>query len=240
MAENSLMTIIPEVCILKKFNITGFRGFTLAEVLITLVIIGVIAAMTIPTLINKTNNQEYVTRLKKAYSTFSQATNRIIADEGNPRADIGGWATSTEVVFNMYKKYIAKSQECQAGNACFTASYSHLNTSTPGTAPGMAGSNKYALILSDGSVATMFTDSDNFSSACSIQNFYLTNDVCQVIRVDVNGPMKGPNTIGRDTFAFALLENGLVPVGCAYSSSNCGNYGWGCTCKVLREGAINY
>ena len=215
------------------------NGFTLAEVLITLVIIGVIAAMTIPTLINKTNNQDIISRLKKSYSTIAQATNRIIADEGNPRADIGGWATSTEAVFNMYKKYIAKSQECQAGNACFTASYSHLNTGTPGAAPGMSGSNKYALILSDGSVVTMLTDGDNFSSDCSL-NFYLTRDTCQVIRVDVNGPMKGPNIIGKDTFAFALQENGLVPVGCSYSSSNCGNMGWGCTCPVLREGAINY
>lgn len=104
----------------------------------------------------------------------------------------------------------------------------------------MAGNNKYALILADESVATMFSDNDNFSSDCSIQNFYLTNEVCQVIRVDVNGPMKGPNIIGRDTFAFALLENGLVPVGCAYSSSNCGSMGWGCTCSVLRAGVINY
>ena len=40
-------------------------GFTLAEVLITLVIIGVITAITVPSLINKTNNQEYVSRLKR-------------------------------------------------------------------------------------------------------------------------------------------------------------------------------
>ncbi len=40
-------------------------GFTLAEVLITLVIIGVIAALTLPSLINKTNNQETVSKLKK-------------------------------------------------------------------------------------------------------------------------------------------------------------------------------
>ena len=53
-------------------------AFTLAEVLITLVIVGVIAALTIPSMINKTNNQETVSRLKKAYSTLAQATQRII------------------------------------------------------------------------------------------------------------------------------------------------------------------
>ena len=40
-------------------------GFTLAEVLITLVIIGVVAALTIPTAINKKNDHEIVSRLKK-------------------------------------------------------------------------------------------------------------------------------------------------------------------------------
>ena len=63
--------------VIKTDNIKGFSGFTLAEVLITLVIVGIIAAMTIPTLINKTNNQEYVSRLKKTYSTMAQATNRL-------------------------------------------------------------------------------------------------------------------------------------------------------------------
>ena len=48
-------------------------GFTLAEVLITLVIIGVIAAMTVPTLMNNTNAQEFRSALKKAISGANQA-----------------------------------------------------------------------------------------------------------------------------------------------------------------------
>ena len=48
-------------------------GFTLAEVLITLVIIGVIAAMTVPTLMNNTQGQEHKTAFKKAISSINQA-----------------------------------------------------------------------------------------------------------------------------------------------------------------------
>lgn len=48
-------------------------GFTLAEVLITLGIIGIVAAMTIPTLIANTNSQKYRSTLKKTVSTLSQA-----------------------------------------------------------------------------------------------------------------------------------------------------------------------
>ncbi len=60
----------------------GKKGFTLAEVLITLGIIGVVAAMTLPTLITKYKEQETVTRVKKFYSVFSQAYTMAVLDNG--------------------------------------------------------------------------------------------------------------------------------------------------------------
>ncbi len=59
----------------------GMRGFTLAEVLITLGIIGVVAAMTMPTLINSTQGAQYKTAYKKALSVMSQAVVMNIALE---------------------------------------------------------------------------------------------------------------------------------------------------------------
>lgn len=55
----------------KSLNLTS--AFTLAEVLITLGIIGVVAAITIPTLVNNIQDQQWKTAYKKAYSTLSQA-----------------------------------------------------------------------------------------------------------------------------------------------------------------------
>ncbi len=49
------------------------KAFTLAEVLITLTIIGIVAAMTIPTLMSKYKDQATVTKLKKAQSIISNA-----------------------------------------------------------------------------------------------------------------------------------------------------------------------
>ena len=60
---------------------TKFKGFTLAEVLITLGIIGVVAAMTMPTLINSTQGAQYKTAYKKALSVMSQAVVMNIALE---------------------------------------------------------------------------------------------------------------------------------------------------------------
>ena len=57
----------------------GMGGFTLAEVLITLGIIGVVAAMTMPTLINSTQGAQYKTGFKKALTVLSQAVVMNIA-----------------------------------------------------------------------------------------------------------------------------------------------------------------
>ena len=58
------------------------KGFTLAEVLITLGIIGVVAAMTIPSLINAAQGKELETAFKKAYSVLTQAVLIMEREEG--------------------------------------------------------------------------------------------------------------------------------------------------------------
>lgn len=62
-------------------------GFTLAEVLITLTIIGVVAAMTIPTLLSNSSDQQYKTGLKKAISAINQAITMQYALEGTDMTD---------------------------------------------------------------------------------------------------------------------------------------------------------
>ena len=82
---------------MKKF------GFTLAEVLITLVIIGVIAAMTIPTLMNNTNQQEFRVGMKKAISALNQAMSLNYALEGTTVGDTN-LSTIAQVRDNLFKK----------------------------------------------------------------------------------------------------------------------------------------
>ena len=218
------------------------NGFTLAEVLITLVIIGVIAAMTIPTLMNNTNNQELVSKLKKTYSTMAQATNRIIAEEGNPRGDIGGWATSPEAVYNMYKKHLSLSKDCGQGSDCFEKMtsgsnfYKKLNGNSYYSASFTSNNNFYKVITSDGAQILF---AYNYP-ACANTSFNSYN-VCSEIWLDINGE-KNPNQWGKDLFIFVLKEDGLHPAGCDGNSSDCNKNGSGysCACKVIREGAINY
>ena len=59
-------------------------GFTLAEVLITLGVIGVVAAITIPSLIQKQTERATITKLKKEYSIMSNALMNAISEYGAP------------------------------------------------------------------------------------------------------------------------------------------------------------
>ena len=58
------------------------RAFTLAEVLITLGIIGVVAAMTLPALIQKNNDRVTITKLKKFMSVMNSAITMAINENG--------------------------------------------------------------------------------------------------------------------------------------------------------------
>ena len=76
------------------------KGFTLAEVLITLAILGVVAALTIPGLLANTQGRQYSVGYKKAVSTFGQAINKMVAMEG---VDMSNWSDAVDYAGN--KKY---------------------------------------------------------------------------------------------------------------------------------------
>lgn len=73
-------------------------AFTLAEVLITLGIIGIVAAITIPGLISANNKRITETRLKRFYSVFNQAIKLSTVDNG----DVEGWDDYWDTSSNSY------------------------------------------------------------------------------------------------------------------------------------------
>lgn len=102
------------------------QGFTLAEVLITLGIIGVVAAMTMPTLINQTQGAQYKAAYKKALSALSQAvTLNVALDEYNfADVDAGtGVGESDKTVLKMLTKRmnVVKNQNVAAGDYIISA-----------------------------------------------------------------------------------------------------------------------
>ena len=91
-----------------KLKRNGIKSaFTLAEVLITLGIIGVVASLTMPSLNQKLQDQRNMSALKKGYSVLQQATNLAISEHEGPEywGMVDNSVESVTNVYNHYKPY---------------------------------------------------------------------------------------------------------------------------------------
>lgn len=181
------------------------KGFTLAEVLVTLGIIGVVAAMTIPTLIQEHQKRALATATKKFYSTMSQAVRTYMAEEGvddlrNTPLAIDNYddIASPEAISsirNFVTKYLKVVKECDyEANDCFAEEYKNFDGSKPDynftTQALWDGRRDY--VLADGSIIRI-----GYSLA-PIELF-----------VDINGK-KGPNRVGYDLWSMTLFYDGTI------------------------------
>lgn len=211
-------------------------GFTLAEVLITLGIIGVVAALTIPSLMNSTQDNEFKSALKEANTILSQAIVKMTTDNGGTLTGI--CASNDSVCFkNMIKQYVKYTKECD--NTIITNGCWVTNTSLDGTTINTNAFPDSGLVLQNG----MMMSFQWVSSSCTYSDGNSSNWKCARIDVDVNGA-KGPNKFGKDAFVFSVQDGTIKPLGIAGDNgvfSTCvgnetGAYaGWGCTYKYLNQ-----
>lgn len=193
------------------------KAFTLSEVLITLGIIGMVAALTMPAVIANYQKQETVSRLQKVYSVLSQAVKRAELSEG----EIKYWNFSL-LPENFYKTYIRPyitvSQEFINSDPPFDISYKCLNGRICNTYGSYSNKSVPKIILNDGSMIIFDFLGNNY----------------EVILTDING-YKKPNTWGKDMFAFSIqAEGGLRPYGLGAAIPG-GSFGD----KMDRETIIN-
>lgn len=169
------------------------KAFTLAEVLITLGIIGVVAALTLPSLIQKQNEKATVSRLKKFYSTIQQAF--ILAQ--NENGSINNWEYSNSAeFFNYFRPYLKIQKYCGGNGNCWPdTNYKFLHGSDWVNINNIPNYEK--AILSDGSLLQVYAKLDKTD---------------REIRIDTNG-FKGPNTEGIDMFSFKFNDKGVIPNG---------------------------
>lgn len=198
-------------------------AFTLAEVLITLAIIGVVAAMTIPTLISNYEEKATVTKVKQFYAMLNQTLMLAVVENG----DISSWNYSEVSDFAKYiKPHLKVVRDCGTSSGCLAdVTYNYLNGTQKGGANYDSNDDYYKMVLANGS--HMWFETDNVSDV-KVQFFY-----------DVNGK-NGPNAWGKDLFNFLLYDNSnkLVPE----FADDCylDSYGYGCAQFVLTNGHMNY
>lgn len=215
------------------------KGFTLAEVLITLVIIGIIAAMTIPTLMNKTNEQESVVALKKAYSIVSQAYKRVIAENGEINPETLNGNDASKNLSAMFVPYFSVQKVCghSSEGDCFAGMYKKFNGTDWWN--GKTDISCYKMRLSDGMSLAIF----GFPEYKTFGNGEPLTYVFGQVYIDLNGD-KGPNTLGKDMFIFYISKYGVFPFGMpddtSFPFSDCRNTGAGCAAWVITKGNMDY
>ena len=180
--------------------LSRLAAFTLAEVLITLGIIGVVSAMTVPTLMQNYQRQSYVTQLHKVYNEMSQALLRYQTDKNAVNLREAG-LTSANAVNSFITTYLKVVKDC--GNdfsACFGSDYKKINGTS--LSFGEASSAAGVFVLAGGQSIAIFSrnsDSQQYSNSIA------------TILVDVNGK-KGPNIQGRDFYQMDIYSTDGGPV----------------------------
>jgi len=212
------------------------KGFTLAEILITLTVIGVVAALTIPTLLQNTNQAELKTALKREYANWTQAYLQLSAENGGIEAVFSGdgSASADANAMNAFLTKFSYIKNCGSGMGCwYTTAQKALDGSTLYENFDADFNNNYGkAILADGSMIIM-------KDKVGICNFGTgdgpLNETCALFGIDVNGA-KPPNTRGKDYFLFWITKTGIYPFGSFNDGNICvGNDSNGCAYKYLYE-----
>ena len=236
----------------KSFCKSKFLGFSLAEVLTTLTVIGVVASITVPVLIKSHEERVIVANLKKAYAIFYEANKLSNIDNGPWKISTTSTETATGsgLAYKYYKQYLNVIKDCgvQAPGCWGKGKTKNLNGEDyTWAADGFLVGGSYSITLSNG----MYVSFDTSQRPAELGHDCPDGDCwIAIIFVDVNGN-KGPNTIGRDIFIFVRTNDGILrPAGFKNSQTLCkkdaegkyyGNFaGGGCTYKVLSTGKIDY
>jgi len=185
-------------------------AFTLAEVLVTLAIIGVVAALTIPVLLQNTTDNGNYSKWKKTFSSIAQGVKKLEADQET--IDF-----STDTSFrDDFEKVLVFLKKDTMGN--LTAGLIYKLYKSTGSRTFSAEAYPSA-ILTDGTRIAF----DSLSPTCGATQGSLQH-ICGRIAVDVNG-IKPPNIVGKDAFALFIIQRGgtylVLPMGTSSDGYNC-------------------
>lgn len=219
-------------------------AFTLAEVLITLGIIGVVAAMTIPSLIQSYKEKATVTAVKQSYSIFAQALKMVTIDNPDLSALTDSSLSAKEnsqIMFKEISKHIKKVKSCDVDKKCMGNTY-YLNLNNEKVSNWDTYNNLVTGVLANGTSFWILS----LPASISGEETYAGQ-----IGIDINGN-KRPNKFGVDFFWFTFNKNGELFAGrgqgpggtywnCELSPSNSNwSNGYGCSEWIITHENMDY
>ena len=187
-------------------------GFTLAEVLITLAIVGVIAAMVLPPIMQNLEEKTTINRLKKAYSELSKTYLMIKNEKGDPTSWLQ--TDSYEEIGELFIPYLEVSKNCKTGTGCFSDNCYSVN-GEPYWINLDTRDDMSKFILTNGTSIALKIYNKNCDSIEG--NNEQLKSVCGWIVVDTNGKKK-PNTYGIDIFEFKITKYDIYPYGTEFET----------------------
>ena len=232
-------------------------AFTLAEVLITLGIIGVVAALTLPALINNYQKSKVESQLKKSYSVLEQTIKMAENDYGSIN-DWAEWNNSEEILNKYFLPYLKGAKVYgPAGIStkamCYDANSKNFSNDKVGD---------YLYNWFDGVFMSSPLDANTSSiklidgTCIGVNGTNITDpQYSKKFFIDVNGSNKLPNMAGKDLFFFYINSNGFIkPYGdnwgleriSSATENNACNLkaplgGFVCSARIMAEGwKINY
>lgn len=170
-------------------------AFTLAEVLVVMGIIGVVAAITIPTLNNTTNEKEIVAKVNKSAAMITDSYGRARAKYGRYQRDWEWKDVLGRLLENMQTSKICTGSD----TSCFSVPFKSYN--------GLENLNGFSTtaILADG-MSILYSNCIDYNMTCRM--IADAPSTLGYVIVDIDGPNKGYNTVGIDIFYFDLSPNG--------------------------------
>ena len=204
------------------------KGFTLSETLITLGIIGVVAAITLPSVISDIKGRKLKAQLERSYSILAQGLSKTQEEMGGYIINYNSAHGNTTFKNTLIKQF-ANAYDCSTSKTRTCLS----NNTRPTEYKTYTGKELYTLRFDDG----------NFILQDGTFVIIENGDNRLELTVDVNGKDKKPNRWGHDLFTFQIMNNGkLVPMGaegtrsslCDNKSSSSEN-GVGCTYMALTD-----
>ena len=186
-------------------QLTKLVAFTLAETLIVMGIIGVVAALTLPNLNSSTGDKEKVAKVKKIYSNLEDAYGRATAVYG----PFDEWFKNDTTKEQRCKRFgermtefMKVSKTCGTGDGCFSSAPLLLldgSKMDDNRLNGLKNCKAYMYILADGT-SIAFVESESGGGSYYFGRMF----------IDVDGPNKGKNQEGVDSFSFGINEDGNI------------------------------
>ena len=184
-----------------------FKAFTLAEILVTIGIIGFVSAMTIPSLINNVKDTRFRTQFLKTYTVIQQAVKRMEADD--IAIESKSYNRRANPFYRTLLSYLTNSTDCgdcvsfrknPLPIGCFDFDKNSYRTFNGTKILDKQYFDDGQILMPDGSLVIVE------------QPGATGNDARIYVFVDVNGT-KPPNRLGHDLFVLQFTDNGLLPMG---------------------------